>query len=101
MGRLLVGSEGTLALFTEATLRTIPLPASRAVVLLGFARLESALRAARLAVMSGPVACDLLDRRLLSVTRRVGVEGISTIPAAVGAALVVSATRVSVPPDQV
>ena len=30
---LLVGSEGTLAIFTEATLRTIPLPAGRAVVL--------------------------------------------------------------------
>ena len=44
---LLVGSEGTLALFTEATLRTIPLPAGRAVVLLGFASVEAALRAAQ------------------------------------------------------
>ena len=34
LARLLVGSEGTLALFTEATLRTIPLPGGRAVVLL-------------------------------------------------------------------
>ncbi len=29
LARLLVGSEGTLALFTEATLRTIPLPGGR------------------------------------------------------------------------
>ena len=43
---LLVGSEGTLALFTEATLRTVPLPAGRALVLLGFASLDAALRAA-------------------------------------------------------
>src|SRR5262249_60651632 len=35
--RLLVGSEGTLGIFTEATLRTIPLPVSRSIVLLGFA----------------------------------------------------------------
>ena len=42
--RLLTGSEGTLALITEATLATIPLPASRAVVLLGFANLDGALR---------------------------------------------------------
>jgi FAD/FMN-containing dehydrogenase/Fe-S oxidoreductase len=67
LARLLVGSEGTLALFTEATLRTIPLPGGRAVVLLGFAGLETALRAAQQAVRSpgGLVACELMDRRLL------------------------------------
>ncbi len=67
--RLLVGSEGTLALFTEATLRTVPLPGGRAVVLLGFARVEDALRAAQLALPSGPAACELMDRRLLSLAR--------------------------------
>src|SRR5919198_203046 len=46
LARLLVGSEGTLALFTEATLRTIPLPGGRALVLLGFDSLDTALRAA-------------------------------------------------------
>ena len=29
LGRLLVGSEGTLALITEATVRTQPLPGAR------------------------------------------------------------------------
>jgi FAD/FMN-containing dehydrogenase/Fe-S oxidoreductase len=67
--RLLVGSEGTLAVFTEAVLRTVPLPVERAVVLLGFERLEAALQAAQRAVPSGPAACDLLDRRLLSLAR--------------------------------
>jgi FAD/FMN-containing dehydrogenase/Fe-S oxidoreductase len=80
LARLLVGSEGTLALFTEATLRTVPLPGGRSMVLFGFARLDAALRAARLALpsgslspvqgtASGPTTCDILDRRLLRLAR--------------------------------
>src|SRR5207249_87844 len=69
MPRLLVGSEGTLALFTEATLRTIPLPGGQAVVLLGFASLDGALQAVQRALPGRPSACDLIDRRLLSLAR--------------------------------
>jgi FAD/FMN-containing dehydrogenase/Fe-S oxidoreductase len=69
LARLLVGSEGTLALFTEAVLRTVPLPGGRAVVLLGFDRLDTALRAAQRTLPSDPSACELLDRRLLSLVR--------------------------------
>src|SRR5262249_52335337 len=43
--RLLVGSEGTLAIFTEATLRTIPLAPGRCLVLLGMQSLDSAVDA--------------------------------------------------------
>jgi FAD/FMN-containing dehydrogenase/Fe-S oxidoreductase len=86
--RLLVGTEGTLALFTEATLRTVPLPGGRNVVLLGFASLEAALRAAHSTLPSGPAACDLIDRRLLRLAR--GDAAVSTlIPAAVEAVLLV------------
>jgi FAD/FMN-containing dehydrogenase/Fe-S oxidoreductase len=67
--KLLVGSEGTLALFTQATLRTIPLPGGRALALLGFATLDAALRAARESVPGGPAACELIDRRLLRLAR--------------------------------
>jgi FAD/FMN-containing dehydrogenase/Fe-S oxidoreductase len=67
--RVLVGSEGTLALFTEATLHTVPVPGSRSLVLLGFDSLEAAVRAAQQAVPSGPAACELIDRRLLSLAR--------------------------------
>jgi FAD/FMN-containing dehydrogenase/Fe-S oxidoreductase len=67
--RLLVGSEGTLALFTEATLRTIPLPGGKALLLLGFATLDSALRAVHRALPTGPSACELIDKRLLSLAR--------------------------------
>ncbi len=69
LARLLVGSEGTLAFFTEATLRTIPLPGGRALVLLGFESVDAALRAAQFALPSGPAACELIDRRLLTLAR--------------------------------
>jgi FAD/FMN-containing dehydrogenase/Fe-S oxidoreductase len=77
--RLLVGSEGTLAFFTEAVLRTIPLPADRALVLLGFDRLETALQAAQQALAGGPAACDLIDRRLLSLARGTDAVGLAEL----------------------
>src|SRR2546423_12695600 len=46
LARLLVGSEGTLALITQATLRTVPIPRNRGVALIFFDRLESAAVAA-------------------------------------------------------
>lgn len=65
--RLLVGSEGTLALFTEATLRTQPMPAGRCLVLVNFGSLERAIMAVHRILPSGPSACELIDRRLLSL----------------------------------
>src|SRR5262249_5910745 len=67
--RLLVGSEGTLAVVTEATLRTVPLPAGRSLVVLGFAGMDAALRAARRAMPTGPSACEVMDHRLLTLAR--------------------------------
>lgn len=87
--RLLVGSEGTLGLFTEAVLRTLPLPGGRAVVLLGFSSLESALRVARLSLPSGPAACELIDRRLLRLARGNDATVASLIPAATETVLLV------------
>jgi FAD/FMN-containing dehydrogenase/Fe-S oxidoreductase len=89
LARLLVGSEGTLALFTEATLRTIPLPGGRALVLLGFASLEAALKAARLALPSGPAACELVDRRLLRLARGSDSTVAAQIPATTETVLLV------------
>jgi FAD/FMN-containing dehydrogenase/Fe-S oxidoreductase len=88
--RLLVGSEGTLALFTEAVLRTVPLPGGRALLLLGFASLEAALQAVEKALPSGPAACELLDRRLLSLARGREPDSVAAlIPPAVEAVLLV------------
>ncbi len=83
LAKLLAGSEGTLAVITEATLRTVPLAGGTALALLGFPTLDAAGRAGLALRAHGPVACDLLDRRLLSVTRNAGLP-------TVGAALVVA-----------
>ena len=66
---MLVGSEGTLGLFTEATLFTMPLPQFRSAAILMFSSLENAIQAMQLILPLEPSACDLLDRRLLSLGR--------------------------------
>ncbi len=67
--RLLAGSEGTLCLFTEARLHTLPLPEHRSLAAIMFATTDDALRAMQLLLDLDPSACDLLDRRLLSLAR--------------------------------
>lgn len=67
--RLLTGSEGTLALFTELTLDTVPVPTHRGLAILLFDRLESAARAVEDILPLEPAACDLMDRRHLSLAR--------------------------------
>lgn len=69
LARMLVGSEGTLGLFTEATLFTMPLPKHRSAAILMFQTLESAVQAMQLILPLEPSACDALDRRLLSLGR--------------------------------
>jgi Fe-S oxidoreductase len=81
LAKLLVGSEGTLAVVAEATLRTVPLAGGTALARVGFPTLDAAVRAGLALRQCGPVACDLLDRRLVSITRSAGLP-------AVGAALV-------------
>lgn len=80
LAQLLTGSEGTLGLITEATLRTEPLPGHRAVAMLFFRRLETAARGALVAVAQGAVACDLMDRRLLEIARETDRRYADLIP---------------------
>jgi len=93
--RLIVGSEGTLAMCTSATLHTSPLPAHRGAVLLLFGALESAIRAVQGITEQQPSACDLLDRRLLSLAREEDERFETLIPAAAEAALLVEQTGYS------
>ncbi len=78
LARMLVGSEGTLGLITEATVRLDPLPPFRGVALLFCDRLEAAARVALEAAKLGMSACDLLDRRLLSIARELD-DGFGTL----------------------
>ncbi|OYW13834.1 MAG: hypothetical protein B7Z55_16295, partial [Planctomycetales bacterium 12-60-4] len=86
--RLLVGSEGTLGIFTEATLHTLPLPVHRGAMLILFDTLETAARAVTRLVDEDPAACDLLDRRLLSLAREASTEFARLIPVTAEAALI-------------
>lgn len=90
--RMLVGSEGTLGLFTEATLHTSPLPTQRGVALLAFGKLQGAIAA--IEVMTGlqPSACDLMDRRLLSLAREADERFAKLIPMQAEAAVLVEQT---------
>ncbi|MEX2286655.1 MAG: anaerobic glycerol-3-phosphate dehydrogenase subunit C [Planctomycetaceae bacterium] len=93
--RLLVGSEGTLGLFTAATLHTALLPARRGVVLLLFGQLEAAARTVQAIAPHQPSACDLLDRRLLTLAREADSRFEKLISPAAEAALIIEQTGFS------
>lgn len=75
---LLVGSEGTLAIFTEVELSLIPVAGATATILAVFGTLEAATACAVEARMDGAAACELLDRTFLDVA---GSDGPTGIPA--------------------
>ena len=89
LAKTLVGSEGTLALITEATLRTHECPAHRGVALLFFDRLQNAAEAALEIRRFGVTACDMMDRRLLGLARELDVRYDVLIPADAEALLLV------------
>ena len=62
---LLVGSEGTLGIFTKITLRLLPLPTERVVLLIPFADVSSAIAAVPRIMTLGhmiPSAVEFMDR---------------------------------------
>lgn len=67
--KLLVGSEGTLGMVTEARLHTLAIPEFRGVVLFEFGEMPDALNAIKTIVEQQPSACDLLDRRISTLVR--------------------------------
>ncbi len=90
--RLLVGSEGTLGLITAATLHTSPLPACRGVILLLYPSVDSAAVAVRHLVHEEPSACDLLDRRILTLACEIDEQLARAVPPSTEAALIVEQT---------
>ena len=65
----LVGSEGTLAVVTEATVRLVEAPQHRILVVLGFASFADAGDAALGVLEHKPTACEGLDARIVSELR--------------------------------
>ena len=87
--RLLVGSEGTLGIITRATLKTETIAQHRGVALLFFSRLDSAARAAVEINSLDVAACDLLDRRLLTLARETNPLFVRLVPVDAEAMLLV------------
>ncbi len=71
--QLLVGSEGTLAVITAATLRLIAKPAATLTMILPFPSLETAAAAVEKIFSAGfdPAACEIAERAALAAVARV------------------------------
>jgi glycolate oxidase len=89
--RLLVGSEGTLAIITKITLRLIPKPPARATLLALFADIQAAVNGVTALIERRvvPAALELIDADSLSaVNDHLGEE---VVPSGTGAVLIVEA----------
>lgn len=69
MTRLLAGSEGTLGVFTEITLRTVDVAAVRGLVQFEFATFETMAKAVPVIVQCGADACELMDSNVAKMAR--------------------------------
>ncbi len=67
---LLAGSEGTLALTKSVTLRVLPRPRHRALVVARYASFDDALRDVRHLMVAEPAAVEVIDDKVLSVATR-------------------------------
>jgi glycolate oxidase len=70
--QLIIGSEGTLAIITRMTLRLIPLPRHRKVLLVAFDSLEAAAGAVAGIFQAGvtPAACEFMERSAVEAAER-------------------------------
>jgi D-lactate dehydrogenase len=93
--RLLVGSEGTLALITEATLRLVPAPEHVASIRVCYASNADACRAVQrvMGLSDLPYALEFMDRRAIEAIREYG--GAEGLPANTAAVLMVEADGTS------
>ena len=71
MAKLLVGSEGTLAFFTEIELELQPLPRAKALGVCHFPTFADAMRSTEALVALDPVAVELVDRTMIELSREI------------------------------
>ncbi len=67
--QLVVGSEGTLAVVTEAELNLVPRPKHRGLLVPQFATLAAAMDALAACLEFGPSSVELMDQMLLDLAR--------------------------------
>lgn len=69
LGRLVVGSEGTLAVVTEAKVRIMPRPKATALDVVHFSSLVAAVEASQEILAFRPAAMELMDKMILDLGR--------------------------------
>jgi len=80
LARFVVGSEGTLVIVTEATVRLVPLPHAKAIAVGHFASVADAIDATEDALSTRPSGVELIDRTILELSRRkIEYAGLSSI----------------------
>jgi FAD/FMN-containing dehydrogenase/Fe-S oxidoreductase len=89
LARLMAGSEGTLAIFTKITLRTVPVPAAKGLLQLEFDSLEKMARAVPMIVDTGVSTCELMDKALIDLAFKALPEYRDILPANAAAVLLV------------
>jgi FAD/FMN-containing dehydrogenase len=67
---LLAGSEGTLAITKSATLRILPRPRHRSLVVAGYTSFDTALCDVRHLMAAKPTAIEVMDDRILELAAR-------------------------------
>ncbi|MDX2218762.1 MAG: FAD-linked oxidase C-terminal domain-containing protein [Burkholderiales bacterium] len=71
LGKLLVGSEGTLAYFERLHLDLAPLPVHKTLGVCHFPKFYDGMNAAQYIVELDPCAVELVDRTMLDLSRRI------------------------------
>lgn len=69
LSSLIVGSEGTLGIITEMTLKLVPVPISTRLAMVHFSDLRAAMDIVPTILESNPSAIEVLDKMLLDLTR--------------------------------
>ena len=81
IGRMLIGSEGTLAVVTQARVRLVTDPPATSLVVLGFPDIYAAGDVAHLLKGLGAVAAEGIDSRIVDVVRtRRGEHAVPDLP---------------------
>ena len=90
VARSLVGTEGTCVTILEATVRLVPSPPGRALLVLGFPDVFGAADRSPEIMTAGPIGLEGFDDRLVEACRRKGLnrEAIDGLPEGAGWLLV-------------
>jgi len=92
LAELIAGSEGTLAIVTQAKLALVDVPAVKGLLQVNFDSLGKMARAVPSILEHKPAACELMDGGLLSLARQAYKQYRHVLPDGVAASLLVEMT---------